>query len=179
MKKDLKYYMNLNYITEVKKIPQEDGGGYYVTIPQLGKYAFRADGETLEKAFANLESIKKYLFNEYLKNGTQIPEPKEINEPEYSGRFVMRIPKQLHRILANEARKDGVSLNQYVQFLLTSACVADSFENIIDTYNNKFDRMLKSYEEVHHHYEVPNYYNSIIKNQKLTLVSTTKYAEAV
>ena len=46
----------------------------------------------------------------------EIPLPKE--EKDYSGRFVIRIPKTLHYRLAIEAEKEGVSLNQYALYKL-------------------------------------------------------------
>ena len=47
----------------------------------------------------------------------------EINEPDsiedYSGQFKLRIPKTLHRKLAQHARKEGISMNQYCVYLLS------------------------------------------------------------
>ena len=37
---------------------------------------------------------------------------------EYSGRLLLRIPKELHRDLAESAKRNGVSLNQYVAYKL-------------------------------------------------------------
>ena len=37
---------------------------------------------------------------------------------EYSGKILLRIPKELHRTLAEAAKKNGVSLNQYVLYKL-------------------------------------------------------------
>lgn len=37
---------------------------------------------------------------------------------EYRGKISLRIPKTLHRQLAINAQMDGVSLNQYIVFLL-------------------------------------------------------------
>ena len=37
---------------------------------------------------------------------------------QYSGRLMARIPKDLHRELAEAAKKNGVSLNQYVVYKL-------------------------------------------------------------
>jgi predicted HicB family RNase H-like nuclease len=36
----------------------------------------------------------------------------------YSGKFALRLPKSLHRQLAEGAVRDGVSLNQYLVTLL-------------------------------------------------------------
>jgi len=181
MKKDINYYMQLPYITEVKKIKKEDGGGYLVSIPQLGKYAFRADGSTLEEAFENLENVKEFLFKKYIYDGVYIPEPKNDEENDYSGKFLMRIPKQLHRTLVENAKKENISLNQYVQFLLSTASVANTFENIIDNYNKNFERLLKDYKVLNHHYNIPDYNLQRGKQQELKIIITSgkKYPEAV
>lgn len=120
MEKNLEYYMNINYPIEILKIIEEEGGGFQASIPLLGKYAFLGDGETIEEAITNLEETKKYLFQKYLEQGIPIPEPvEEDEEKEYSGKFVLRIPSELHRYLSFEARKNKTTLNQYCLYLLT------------------------------------------------------------
>ena len=37
---------------------------------------------------------------------------------EYSGRLLLRIPKELHRQLVEDAKENGVSLNQYALYKL-------------------------------------------------------------
>ena len=37
---------------------------------------------------------------------------------EYSGQFKLRIPKSLHRSLAEHSKKEGISMNQYCVYLL-------------------------------------------------------------
>ena len=45
----------------------------------------------------------------------RLPEPDvRPSREEYSGRFVVRVPKSLHAALAAEAETEGVSLNQLV-----------------------------------------------------------------
>ena len=53
-------------------------------------------------------SIKKYC----LENNLPIPEPVDLNK--YSGKFVVRIPKSLHRTISEQSKMEGLSLNQYV-----------------------------------------------------------------
>ena len=36
----------------------------------------------------------------------------------YSGQFKLRLPKSLHRDLADHAKEEGVSMNQYCVYLL-------------------------------------------------------------
>ena len=81
MKKELKtllvYYMSLSYRVKYKKISRDDGGGWLAYIPQLGKLAFRGDGETKKEALKSLNFIKEELFREYLRDGIDIPKPEK------------------------------------------------------------------------------------------------------
>ena len=52
-----------------------------------------------------------------LEGGFPVPQP--INDSQFSGKFVLRIPKTLHARLAMEAEKEGVSLNQYAVYKLS------------------------------------------------------------
>ena len=52
-----------------------------------------------------------------MEEGISIPEP--VSEEEYSGQFKLRIPKSLHRSLAEHARQEGISMNQYCVYLLS------------------------------------------------------------
>ena len=47
-----------------------------------------------------------------LDRGLPINEPNM--KPRFSGRFVVRVPKTLHRLLAEESEREGISLNQFV-----------------------------------------------------------------
>ncbi len=47
-----------------------------------------------------------------LADGQTIPEPRPVED--YSGKFVVRVPKSLHRDLAQEADRQGISLNQFI-----------------------------------------------------------------
>ena len=53
-----------------------------------------------------------------LENGFLIPSP--IDDKQYSGKFVLRLPKSLHARLALEAENEGVSLNQYALYKLSN-----------------------------------------------------------
>lgn len=117
MKKDLNYYLALPYKIEIVPIPEGEGGGYLARLPQFGTLGIVGDGDTPEEALADLAENRKDRFQQYLDEGFEIPEP-DVESDEYSGRFVARIPKFLHRELTQSAQKNGVSLNQYVCTLL-------------------------------------------------------------
>ena len=73
MENMLEFYLKIPYPVEVTEINDEEGGGFLASIPLLGKHAFLGEGDTLEEALANLEEIKKYLFQKYLEQGIPIP----------------------------------------------------------------------------------------------------------
>ena len=118
MNKDLDYYMKLNYRVEV--VPDNEEGGYALHCPELTGCITCA--ETLEQGFAMLEDAKKCWFSACLEDGIPIPEPSNLNE--YSGQFKLRLPKSLHKALAERSRREGVSMNQYCVYLLSNGANA-------------------------------------------------------
>ena len=100
-----------DYAINIAPIPEDDGGGYLVTFPDLP--GCLADGETLEEAVAEArDAFKAWVSAEWEDRG-KLPAPKT-----YSGQFVQRIPKTLHMRLAKRAASEGVSLNQLAASLL-------------------------------------------------------------
>ncbi|HPC36669.1 MAG TPA: toxin-antitoxin system HicB family antitoxin [Candidatus Marinimicrobia bacterium] len=132
MKKDLDYYMSLNYPIEIIKIPEEEGGGYMATIPQLGRNVFVGDGETIEEAIKMLDFVKEEWFKTYLERGREIPLPEKPCDKEYSGKFIVRVSPNLHRQLAEAAKKSNQSLNQYLVEILSSASISDEIKLHLD-----------------------------------------------
>ena len=113
-RKDLDYYMNLTY--KVEMTPEEDGSGFNAEIPLLkGCMAF---GETIEDAYQTLIEVKQAWFEIALERGWNIPTPPEGEVKAYSGKFNVRLPRYLHRELAELAETEGTSLNQLVVALL-------------------------------------------------------------
>ena len=66
--------------------------------------------ETSEKTLKGIQSVVKECIQDMLKNGEEIPIP--ISSRSYSGKFMVRIPPEVHRHLALEAIEAGVSLNR-------------------------------------------------------------------
>ncbi|RUR86148.1 antitoxin HicB [Chlorogloeopsis fritschii PCC 6912] len=68
--------------------------------------------ENRAAALEGIENLVKDVVADMEANGEMIPEP--IAEKNYSGKFQVRIPPELHRKLAMEAAEEKVSLNRYV-----------------------------------------------------------------
>lgn len=67
---------------------------------------------TATEALARLEEVAFGWLESALERGLDIPEPHE--EPSYSGKLMLRLPKSLHQKAAEAAERDDVSLNQFI-----------------------------------------------------------------
>jgi predicted HicB family RNase H-like nuclease len=63
-----------------------------------------------EKALRGIRQVVADAVADLGANGEEIPEP--IATKKYSGKFMIRIPPELHRHLALEAAEAGISLNR-------------------------------------------------------------------
>ncbi|MBN2003940.1 MAG: type II toxin-antitoxin system HicB family antitoxin [Anaerolineae bacterium] len=115
--KDLSYYMGLPYRIEVYK--EADENGYTAAIPELPGCLTYAD--TPDELFEMVEDAKRAWLETALEDGDYIPEPAPTELEEYSGRFLVRLPKTLHSQLANRATREGTSLNQLVVMMLSES----------------------------------------------------------
>ena len=113
MMKTLEYYMNLPYRLEI--IPDADEGGFVASYPDLR--GCLTCGDTIESVAANAEDCKRAWLVAALEDNLEIPEPSDVSE--YSGQFKLRIPKSLHKSLAEHSKAEGISMNQYCLYLLT------------------------------------------------------------
>jgi predicted RNase H-like HicB family nuclease len=110
-----KEYLDLPYHIVIRHITDESGSYYFATVLELD--GCMSDGATYEKAFVNIREAMEGWFETKLANGFSVPDP--IDEDQYSGKFVLRLPKSLHARLAMEAEREGVSLNQYALYRLS------------------------------------------------------------
>lgn len=60
---------------------------------------------------------KKVWLEAALEDGAEIHEPDSLEN--YSGQFKLRIPRSLHRSLAEHSQREGISMNQYCVYLLS------------------------------------------------------------
>ena len=113
MNQDLNYYMQLPYRVEV--VEDKEEGGFALRCPELSGCMTAAP--TIEEGFKALEDAKREWFAACIEDGISIPEPAALED--YSGQFKLRLPKSLHRRLAQRSREEGVSMNQSCVYLLS------------------------------------------------------------
>ncbi|PIP49084.1 MAG: toxin-antitoxin system HicB family antitoxin [Chloroflexi bacterium CG23_combo_of_CG06-09_8_20_14_all_45_10] len=112
-RKDLKFYLDLRYPVTIHPDPE---GGYVAEIEELPGCMTQA--ETIDEAFEAIEDARQVWIKGTYEMGQDIPLPRDMEE--YSGKILVRIPKSLHRTLAHAAKREGVSLNQYIASLLAA-----------------------------------------------------------
>lgn len=111
--KKLSDYLEIPYKMEI--VEEKDEGGYVVSYPDLPGCI--TSGETIEAAIMNAKDAKKAWLEAALEEGIQIYEPGSLET--YSGQFKLRIPRSLHRLLAEHSKEEGISMNQYCVYLLS------------------------------------------------------------
>jgi len=112
---NVKDYLKRPYHIVIQHITDESGAYYYATVKEFD--GCMSHGDTYSEAFENIQEAMEGWIETKLENGFAVPDP--IEESQYSGKFVLRIPKTLHARLASEADKEGVSLNQYALYRLS------------------------------------------------------------
>jgi len=68
--------------------------------------------QSQEKALAGIRKLVKECIADLKKQKQEIPEP--ISTKNFSGKFMVRVPPETHRMLAIQAAESGVSLNRLV-----------------------------------------------------------------
>lgn len=113
--KNVEDYMNLPYNYIVQPVTDESGSYFYARVLELD--GCQSTGETFEEAYENLREAMKGWIETKLEGGFDVPLP--VGYDDFSGKFVVRIPRSLHYRLSVEAEQEGVSLNQYALYKLS------------------------------------------------------------
>ena len=116
----MEYYLGLDYPVQLLRHIQDDDVYWVAEIPDLP--GCMADGLSPDEAIEHLSEAKQVWIDSCLEDGLEIPEPSKAYD--HSGRFLLRLPKSLHKKLAREAKREGVSLNQLAVIELAGASKA-------------------------------------------------------
>ena len=123
-RKPVEHYLALEYPFTV--VP--DDGSYFVAFPDLPGCMTQVEDPADIAAMA--EEIRTLWIEGEYEDGASIPEPASADG--YSGKFVARVPKTLHRDLAVAARNEGMSLNAYVCYLLAERNMVAQLSSSLD-----------------------------------------------
>lgn len=112
-RKRLEDYLATEYPFRVIADPE---GGYVIVFPDLPGCMTQVD--RVDEIGPMAEDARQGWIETAYERGMEIPPPSYPEE--YSGKFNLRIPRSLHRRLAESAEREGVSLNQHVATLLAA-----------------------------------------------------------
>lgn len=113
----LEEYLVLPYTVEVHKDDSDGEIAYIARVVELPGCLTQAD--TIEELEEMVQDAMRAWIESASEDDAPVPEPRQAEE--YSGKFVVRVPRSLHRQLASAAERDGVSLNAYVSTTLARA----------------------------------------------------------
>jgi antitoxin HicB len=113
--KDLNYYLALPYTIVLRR---DEEGDLVARIEEL--QGCTAHGATAQEAVECLEDQKKVWITDAIEAGDAIPEP-QTQEILPSGKWVQRVTRSLHAKITAQAKREGVSLNQYVATVLAES----------------------------------------------------------
>ncbi|MDQ3685195.1 MAG: type II toxin-antitoxin system HicB family antitoxin [Acidobacteriota bacterium] len=98
----------------------DEDDAYIVTCPEFpGLSAF---GDTEEEALREAKVALELFIESMQEHGEPLPVPRPAHT--HSGQFRVRIPRTLHRQLAERAEEEGVSLNSLVMTYLSAGIAA-------------------------------------------------------
>jgi predicted RNase H-like HicB family nuclease len=78
-----------------------------------------AHGETQEDAMREIRDVVGFVIQDLTESNEPIPEP--FGKRSFSGKLVLRMPEYMHRQLAIEAMRQGISLNQLLNLKLEAS----------------------------------------------------------
>lgn len=100
-------YFNLPYSRVV--VPEEDGTFRAEILEFPGCIAI---GDTEADALTALKDVALSWLESVVAAGKAVPQPME--NIQYSGKLVLRMPRNIHKKAAFAAERDGISLNQFI-----------------------------------------------------------------
>jgi len=99
-------------------IQQDTDGCFYAKVEEMeGCFA---EGQTAGEAWENIHDSMKNWMEIAQEMNVSIPLPKADQETEYSGKYLLRMPKKLHKELTETSEEEGISLNLLLVNLLSS-----------------------------------------------------------
>jgi predicted RNase H-like HicB family nuclease len=94
-----------------------EDGEHVATVAEFPSLSWLAP--TQVEALRGIADVVRDVLADLAASGEPVPEP--LSERTYSGRFVVRVPAEVHRRLAREAAEQHVSLNRLVSDRLARA----------------------------------------------------------
>jgi len=93
----------------------EEDNEYVGLCAELSSLSWLA--KTPESALKGIRKVVADVIEDMKESGEEIPQP--LAHRNYSGKFIVRVPPEVHRSLAIQAAESGVSINRLVSTRLS------------------------------------------------------------
>jgi len=113
-KKDLKYYMNLNWSFTIEQETHKGKHYYIVRVNELPGVC--TDAGTVEEGMKEIQEVIKGAITLYLKNKELIPEP--IKKEQFKGNIAYRTTSERHFYVAKAAKEMHKSISKTLDDLI-------------------------------------------------------------
>lgn len=97
------------YPVRLRRLREDEGTGWLAEVLDLP--GCMSDGPSADEAIENVQGAILSWIEAAEELGRPVPSPSPPETETYSGRWNLRLPKSMHRRLAERARVEGVSLN--------------------------------------------------------------------
>ena len=105
------------HISIVQDVSSDGHVGWVASVVELP--GCLAQGRSAGEAAERIRDAMEVYLSDVIASGDPVPVP--FDEPSCSGEVLLRLPKSLHQRLIDEARREGVSLNQLASGSLAAA----------------------------------------------------------
>jgi antitoxin HicB len=117
---NIEYYLKLPW---TKEFIDNGDGSYFAKIKELK--GCMTEGKDLLDANNMLDDALKCWLEVAIEKNISIPEPgKEADLNQFSGKFLVRVPKSIHKALIEKAHQENVSLNAMVNCIIARSIEA-------------------------------------------------------
>jgi len=113
-KKDLKYYMNLNWSFTIEQEIHKGKHYYIIRVNELPGVC--TDAETVEQGMKEIQEAIEGAIRLYLKNKEPIPEP--IRKEQFKGNIAYRTTSERHFYVAKAAKEMHKSISKTLDELI-------------------------------------------------------------
>lgn len=113
IKKDLKYYLDLNWSYTIEQEFEKGKRIYIVRVNELSGVC--SDGKTIDEAMENVKEAMIAILELYLAQGDPIPEP--FKKEEFKGKISYRTTSRRHHSLAKIAKRKHISMNKALDMI--------------------------------------------------------------
>jgi predicted RNase H-like HicB family nuclease len=114
IKKDVKYYLNLNWSYTIEQETHKGKHYYIIRVNELPGVC--TDAETVEEGMKLIKEAIEGAVRLYLKNGEVVPEP--IKKEDYKGNIAYRTTSERHYYVAKIAKEMHKSISKTLDELI-------------------------------------------------------------